>query len=72
MTISQCPHTHTATGVFDTDLSRTKGETCLYTAQIAATICADCGRIIDLYCKSPAAVCAWLEKRAGCPRPDAH
>ena len=71
MADSHCSHTHRTTGVFDADLSRNVEGSTLYTTQISASICADCGRILDLYCKSPATVCAWLESELPpqpCPR----
>ena len=68
----QCSHAHRTTGVFQTDLSRPINGSSLYTIQISASICADCGRILDLYCKSPATVCAWLESELPPPPPRAR
>lgn len=69
MAASTCSHARRMTGTFQTDLSRNTDGCSLYTIQISASICGDCGRIIDLYCQSPATVCAWLEKELQPPLP---
>lgn len=59
MAEAQCSHVHRVRSIVHCDLSRTSGESALYTAQLTLGICSSCGQV-EIYCDSYQSVCGWL------------
>jgi len=57
-----CTHRNVLGGILQCDISRTTGDPALYSIQLRANICSDCGNV-ELLCESLESVCAWLTNK---------
>jgi hypothetical protein len=59
MAEARCMHSRRTSSVLQCDLNRTSGEPSLYSTQLIAEICENCGHV-ELYCDFHREVCNWL------------
>jgi hypothetical protein len=64
MAAEECQHPSHVIGVVDLDVSRleTPSDHSVYSMEVSIVVCEGCGHI-ELYAKSPHALCDWLRKR---------